>query len=500
MGDTFEFAAGSVVAPAAAARVPFLADHDAHALGYGVSFTATPAGLDAVMAIPRDELVDPRTASAVRQIRNGIRSAVSVGVDVDAYTVTDRGDHDHYTVTVATLRELSSVLVPRFDDARVQSVAATWKEGPMTVTATALDPDPAAPPAPPEPEPPETLTAAAAIAPHRRAGPVESLSLAGIASRIGAAGARGRSAEANRILEDLTAAWTDVTTTQVEALVHPQWLTEVFGLIAHGRPVSMAFRSGTITSSPIKFPRWVALPTVDVVAGEKVAIPSAPVDISEDTIPVETLAGGNDVSRQAIDWASPDFVAEYFRAATEVWARKADALFTADLIAGAGMTIAAAGSNIVDVIGAAIGAAAGSGVGGSVLIVAAGDVYGGLWSDLARGGPGIGGVNTSFPTPTVVLAPLAPAGTIITAMSQAAIGFTSPGAPVRLQALDVPRGGVDLAVWGYWADAVIYPEAVCEVTGYVPPLAAVPKVAGTTAAAAAGTTAAAAAGSAKKPA
>jgi hypothetical protein len=47
---------------------------------------------------------------------------------------------------------------------------------------------------------------------------------------------------------------------------------------------------------------------------------------------------------------------------------------------------------------------------------------------------------------------------------------------------------------------VIYPEAVCEVTGYVPPLAAVPKVAGTTAAAAAGTTAAAAAGSAKKPA
>lgn len=474
-GDTIEFAPGSVTAPADAGRVPFLADHDAHALGYGVSFTATATGLDAVMAVPQDELTDPRTAAAVRQMRNGVRSAVSVGVDVDSYDVIERDGHDHYVITAAPLRELSSVLVPRFDDARVASIAASWRETTMTATATTTPP-----PAPPDPDDPDgpddpdEVTAAAVIPAHRRPSrPPTGLSLAGIAARIAAAGSRGRAAEANRILEDLTAAWTDVTTTDVEALVRPQWLTEVEGLQAVGRPVSMAFRSGTITSSPIKYPRWIALPTVDVQAVEKTAIPSGPVDISESTVNVITLAGGNDVSRQTIDWSTPDFVAEYFRAATEVWARKADARFMTNLAAGAGFTVAVGTNGITEAIGAAIGVAAGSGVGGTLNIVVAGDVYGGLWTELLNGGPGIfGAVNAGFPVPRIVVAPLAAKGTIVAAMSQSAVAFTSPGAPVRLQALDVPRGGVDLAVWGYWADEVLYPEAVCTVTGYVPPLVA----------------------------
>lgn len=476
-GDTVEFAAGSVTAPDAG-RIPFLADHDSHALGYGVSFTNGPAGLEAVVAIPRDELSDPRTATAVRQMRNGIRTAVSVGVDVDSYTVEDRGDHSHYLVTAAPLRELSTVLVPRFDDARVSSIAAQWKEAPpmSTLTATAgtptePDPEPEAPP-----EPPAEVTAAAAIPAHRRSSPLGSLSLAGIASRIAAAGQRGRAAEANRILEDLTAAWTDVKTTDVEALVRPQWLTEVQGLMAVGRPVSMAFKAGTITSSPIKYPYWVTLPVVDWVVGEKVAIPSGPVDISEATVPVETLAGGNDVSRQTIDWSTPDFIAEYFRAATEVWARKADAHFIAELATDAAWTIAMTTEDLVDVIGAAMGIAASSGVGGSLNIIVAGNVIGGLWSALAKIGPGMtGAVSANFPTPRIILSPMLPAGTIVIGMSEAAVAFTSPGAPVRLQALDIPRGGVDLAVWGYWADTVLHPEAVCTVTGYVPTLSPTPK-------------------------
>lgn len=253
------------------------------------------------------------------------------------------------------------------------------------------------------------MTAAAAIPAHRRSGPLGSLSLAGIASRIAAAGSRGRAAEANRILEDLTAAWTDVKTTDVEALVRPQWLTEVEGLMEFGRPVSMAFRSGTITSSPINYPYWATLPTVDWVVGEKVPIPSGAVDISEATIPVETLAGGNDVSRQTVDWSTPDFVAEYFRAATEVWARKADYHFVQKLVTEAAFTAAIGTNDLIDVIGAAMGIAASSGVGGAINIIAAGNVIGGLWTDLARSGPGLNGaVAGNFPAPRVILSPLSP--------------------------------------------------------------------------------------------
>lgn len=471
-GDTVEFAAGSVAVPADAARVPFLADHDNHAMGYGVAFTSTAAGLDATMAIPRDELDDPRTAAAVRQMRNGVRSAVSVGVDVAAYTVTDAGDHDHYVITAATLRELSSVLVPRFDDARVATIAAHWEESTMTMTATSPT-EPATPePAEPDPEGPEVTAAAVLVPAHRRT--PRPVSLLDIAASITAAGRAGNVQSVNQTLREMTAAWTDVTTTQVAAMVQPQWMTEVLGLVEFGRPLCGAFRQGTITSSPVKFPHWSDLPDVGPQAAEKTAIASGPATIDTMDFPVQTYAGGNDVARQVIDWSTPDFVLEYFRAATEVWSRQCEAFYLATLISVAGNTIDMAGAtppSFVDVIGAAIGISASAGVGGGIVFACSGDVYGGLWSTLATlTGSLFSAVNGGFPVPRIVVIPMAAPGTLLIAPSGAAISFTSAGAPVRLQALDVPRGGVDLAVWGYFAGGALYPDAITHVTGYVPPV------------------------------
>jgi phage head maturation protease len=122
-GDTVDFAPGSVD-PAHPERVKFLLDHADHAMGYGVSFTVEADGLHAVMEVPRAELIDPETAKAVRQMGNGIRDALSVGVIVDKADRHPGDDGDHFTVTAATLVELSSVLVPRFDAARHDRVAA----------------------------------------------------------------------------------------------------------------------------------------------------------------------------------------------------------------------------------------------------------------------------------------------------------------------------------------------------------------------------------------
>jgi phage head maturation protease len=471
LGDTVEFAAGSVVT-ADPARVPFLADHDNHPFGYGVSFTDDGAGLVATMAVPRDELSDPRTASVVRQMRNGVRTAVSVGVALDDITATDKGDHTHYLVNRGRLLELSSVVVPRFDDARVQSIAAT------NLRSTVMpDPNPVPEPDDP-PEPDETLEAsvlrhptAAAVVPYRGRGDGAGrpLSLAHLAAAIARPAERGNAIEANRVLRELTAAWTDVTTTDVAGLVHPQWLSEVVGLIEFGAPVQAAFRQGTITSSPINYPYWTTPPSVGPQSPEKTGIVSTAVSITTKSIPVATFAGGNDVSRQTIDWSTPDFVAEYFRAATEMWARLTDQAFVGTLTSKAGHTIAAATHSLVDIIGAAIGVAASAGVSGTINFVCSGDVYGGLWTTLATSmGSLFGAVNSAFPVPRVILDPLAAAGTLIIAPSNAAISFKSPGAPVRLQALDIPRGGVDLGVWGYFAYDVLYPAAVTKVTGYVP--------------------------------
>lgn len=478
LGDTVEFAAGSVTTPDPA-RVPFLADHDNHPFGYGVAFVDDGAGLVATMAVPRDELADPRTAAVVRQMRNGVRTAVSVGVAIDDVTVTDKGDHSHYVVQAGRLLELSSVVVPRFDDARVSSIAATAQR---RTAMSDPQPDPTDPTEPPD-DPTEVEasilrhpTAAAGVVPYRgSAARTPVLSLAGLAAQMSTAGKSGNVVEANRVIRELTAAWTNVVTTDVGGLVQPQWLTEVIGLIEFGAPISAAFRSGVITSSPINYPYWIDLPDVGVQATQKTEIASGPAQIGTRTITVQTIAGGNDVARQAIDWSTPDFVAEYFRAATEVWARTADASFLADLVAAAGHTIDAGGAppttSLIDIIGAAVGVAASAGVSGQILFVCSGDIYGALWTTLATAmGSLFTAVNGGFPTPRVVLAPMAAPGTLIIAPSNAAISFTSPGAPVRLQALELSKGGVDLAVWGYYAHATLYPSAVTKVINYVPPV------------------------------
>ena len=474
LGDTVEFAAGSLTATDPG-RVPFLADHDNHPFGYGVSFVDDGNGLVATMAIPRDELADARTASVVRQMRNGVRTAVSVGAVLDDVTSTDKGDHTHFVVNRGRLLELSSVVVPRFDDARVQSIAAS------NLRSTAMpDPHPDPDPDPDDPIEPEAIEAsiirhptAAAVVPYRGRGDGagRTVSLAHLAAAVARPGSSGNVVEANRVLRELTAAWTDVKTTDVVGLVHPQWLTEVYGIIEFGAPVSAAFLQGTITSSPINYPYMTTPPVVGPQTVEKTEIASGPVVIGTKSIPVTTIAGGNDVSRQTIDWSTPDFVTAYFRAATEQWARFTDNAFTSHLVSAAGHTIDAASASLIDVIGAAVGVAASAGVPGVINFVCSGDIYGALWTTLATSmGSLFNAVNGAFPTPRVILSPLAAAGTLIIAPSNAAITFTSPGAPVRLQALDVPRGGVDLGVWGYFAHEVLHPAAVTKVTGYVAPI------------------------------
>lgn len=125
-GDTVDFAPGSIGTDQPA-RVKFLLDHMSHAMGYGVAFDNAPDGLMATVAIPRAELAEPATARAVRQMGNGVRDALSVGVVIEAADVEpgpERGT-DHLTVTAGRLVELSSVLIPRFDDARHGPLAAS---------------------------------------------------------------------------------------------------------------------------------------------------------------------------------------------------------------------------------------------------------------------------------------------------------------------------------------------------------------------------------------
>lgn len=496
-GDTVEFARGSLEV-AHPGRVPFLLDHTNHPMGFGVSFTDTDAGLDATVAIPRDEMADADTARAVRQMGNGVRTALSIGAVIREADRTEGRDHDHYRVTAADLVELSSVIVPRFDDARIASIAAAaYTRNGVTMPGTATAGLPAFPARENAPlrldddvdEPDdvdddddegddgdaETSTSArpargratagrpttAGVPFQRRRPTARDTSLSAVCRRLAATGGDPRL---------VRAALNDVTTTDVPGLMRPQYVDELVGLLTIGTPAINAFRQGNLTSNPVVFPHWTTLPTVDKVTGgppaEKVAIPTGDAVIGSLSFAVDTYAGGNDVSVQTIDWSSPAFLEAYFQAATEVYGRKIEQAYETGLLAWAtSVGVIAPGTPIVEVLGAMLSAVAGKGFPGSLVVLVAGDVFGSLWVELAGGGPGIFSlVSADFPTPRIVPAPYLPAGTILTGMTGAAISFQNTGAPVRLRAVDVSLLGVDVGVYGYFAAGALYPAALLKAT------------------------------------
>lgn len=298
---------------------------------------------------------------------------------------------------------------------------------------------------------------------QQRRGRSVDTSLAGVARRLAATGGDPRM---------VTAALADVTTADVPGLVRPQYVDELIGLLTMGTPAINAFRQGNLTSNPVVFPSWTTLPLVDKVTGEKVEIPSGDAVIGSKTITVDTYAGGNDVSVQTIDWASPPFLEAYFQACTEIYSRKIEAAFETGLATWATDLGLTAGSTWVDAIGAMIGAIAGKGLPGTPVILLSGAALGSLFTELAGSGAAglFGVVNADFPLPRFIPAPFLPAGTIVGGMTGAAISFQNAAAPVRLRAVNVGMLGLDVGVYGYFAAAALYPAGLVKATAPAAPL------------------------------
>lgn len=471
-GRRVRFAEGSVSLSDRWGRNPLLCvNHDrSNPVGVIDRIEKVPGGLYARARVSATQAGDDVLTLAA----DGVYRGLSVGVEATEWDdVPDPDDPDDpiMHVTAATWDELSVCPWQAFDGAAVDYVAASSpepdpdpepEEPPVTMTAADV-PDVASPA-------PAVLQAASppALIPARDRNP----SLLAIARELSdAVRASGMNESPAKIVEPLlaayhqraerlTAALTDVTTPNgasgVAGLIRDSWDSEVLGLIEFGAPVVAAFMQGNLDSSPVAFPRWTTLPTVAVQATQKTQIGTGNVRIDKDTAAVATVAGGNDVAMQVVDWSTPDFIAEYFRAATEVYARFIDDLMLDTIVAGA-TDLEESGDGVGADLGAAIGMVAATGLPPD-RIIAAGDIFGRLWG--ANVGIQSGGIasvlGVDLPRPRVVLAPLAPAGTFIVTSSRVAKSWQNRGAPVRLRALEVALLGVNLGVYGYFAHSIVH--------------------------------------------
>ena len=289
----------------------------AHRSAAPITNAATDAGMSTIVKVSKVRDGDDALILAA----DGVLSMFSVGVnptdyhyDDDGVLVVDAGEWHH------------TALLPfgAFAAATVTDVAAsqpTNLENPtMTDTLDTASPAADLEAAQPDPRP--------AIVPiSTTARPSPPLTLQRVAE-LAAGAYRGDIPRAQ-----IEAALANAITGDVAGIVQPAYRGEILSVIDHGTPLLNALNQAPLPASglSIEYPMWDStapnggLPTTGIQATEKTQIVSTPVKMVMKSVPVVTIAGGNDISLQAIERSSPSFLEAYFRAAAADWARKASA-------------------------------------------------------------------------------------------------------------------------------------------------------------------------------
>jgi len=489
-------------------RIKLLTEHDRiNSVGYAIACAYRPDGsLWATWHLP------PRPAdyvgtwpgdTALYEAEHHTRDGLSVG----AFDLTaSYADDGVLEVQAGTLREGSLCSIPAFDDSRVTDVAATapgrhnmfTADQLAALAAAGINPDAeparaqafvagltAAAPAPQGPAPqgpaPTDLSASQLVAELREllAGSVQ-VNLGGPnAGPTGAPAGDGPrelnlSAFTSMLVEhyrgegspvELRAALSDVTQTNQPSAFRPTYLDELW----EGTDYRRKFIDNAMTTRPLPRAmkvvgqRWVTRPIVDDYAGDKADVPSNVPQLEDVEATVKRLAGAHDVDRALVDLGSPEWLATYFEGQTESYRRKSDAVAAAIVVAGAPVlstdndATPATYSTLLEGVAAAVVDLATVGEGVEYVAMAPGLVaellgitnleapafFGGQFQ-LGNQGDGNLGGTTWFTSPGI------PAGKFLVG-SKVAARWHEMAPPIKVQAINVAQGGIDLGVFGYYA-------------------------------------------------
>jgi hypothetical protein len=493
-GEPGRTSSGTVTASAGALEVAdsvlLNLEHDpTRPVGRMVSHEETDAGLMASFSIARTRAGD----DVLEEAAEGLRTGLSVEVD----DVVIRAG----ALLGGTLTGAASVTIPAFPSAQLVAADAGDLEDPPA--------DPADPAADPEADPeaeddtedaedgpdleadalditpettlqdlmdalagPDTPTDPAAnVAAADQEGPPVTASRQGLAASAGARSTKGTSltlreftaaavAAAKAGDRRMIAALNDVTQTGVGADVSGvQFLGELWSGVQYNRRFVPLLTHGDLTAYSMKGWRWVTPPEVWDYAGDKAAITSEDVDTEAATTSANRLAGGNDIDRKFVDFPDEGFLESYVQALRESYARKSDlkaaafidasaTALTADTVptgvSAATAALVDAALGLVDV-GTPTFAILGNAAYRSLLLTPKDQVLEFLSMSL-------GLEQGSMESFTVV-----PGGSafgdsdVVVGIKAAATFYELPGVPIRVDALDIEHGGIDIGLFGYWA-------------------------------------------------
>jgi HK97 family phage prohead protease len=275
----------------------------------------------------------------------------------------------------------------------------------------------------------------------------------------------------------LARALADQATVDNPGVTPPTYLQEVFGIIAGSRPAISGFggpRSLGDSGMSLHFPYFDGnlLALVAKQAAEKTDIASVKVSLKDGSFPVETFAGGSDISYQLIRRSSPSYLEAYGRIMLAAWALITEREFELAVwnggtgsivfvpIGATDAALRAAFFHASSLVKAATGSPA-------TVALAASDVFASIGGLLVPPAYGTSNVTGTAQASTlrinvsgleVVEGPDIPAGQMLFS-NESAAGWHEDG-PMVATAEDVARLGQNRAYWSMGAAGIYVPAGI----------------------------------------
>lgn len=301
-----------------------------------------------------------------------------------------------------------------------------------------------------------------------------SAELALAASRNGAANKNGPSlrAASNMIasgvksgdLKNLTAALTDIPSGGVGGLYDDTTVPQYLGELWSGRTYTQRF-APLVSRQPLQGKtfygwRFTETPTVGDWAGFPNQVPSSDVETEIVTGNAQKLAGGWVLDRDFVDLGNSQFVESFLRHATNDYARKIDqkviTRIGAESVAVSGTSVSGIADAAVAIVRGALNmltdetsltpewAIVGADLYEELLLTKKDNTLEYLSSAVGLDGASLAGFQIVPDTSGTLT------GSVVVGSREAITLFELPGSPVRVDALDVARGGVELGLYGYY--------------------------------------------------
>lgn len=262
----------------------------------------------------------------------------------------------------------------------------------------------------------------------------------------------------------MLAALSDVVPANILGLEQPQYVGELWAGKAYQRRIVPLFNHAPLTSYTVQGWRWVTKPVVAAYAGSKTDVPSNAISTEAVTATAARLAGAHDIDRKFRDFNDTEFFAAYFAAMTESYAKQSDtAVFNAvETAAGAATTVGTVPSGVslgmTMIVDGALQVLTDTRSAPSFALV-----HPTLYRDilLTRSDDALSLLNASLGLEEGSLSnfriipwPDMNAGQVLVGTSDAVTVHELGSVPIRVEAVDLAKGGIDEGVFGYYAVTV----------------------------------------------